>query len=57
MLSLLREDGKKFFNSFWNVVDFASAALSICAISMYAVRKIHVDLTLEKLTNDVEKGR
>ena len=56
MFKSIKIEKKKFFRNFWNVLDVCVALLTLIAIAFYALRLIHANITLNKLTEDVNKG-
>jgi len=57
MIRKLMTEKRKFFSSFWNVVDFITAILSLLAIAFYGGRTVHANTALSKITADINKGK
>ena len=56
MVRKIIAEKKKYFASFWHVVDFVTAILSLLAIAVYAGRTIHTNSALNKINADLTKG-
>ena len=48
---------KKYFTSFWQVLDLIIGILSLFAIAFYAGRTIHANKAVSKITSDTHKGK
>ncbi|XP_076818399.1 uncharacterized protein LOC143464499 isoform X1 [Clavelina lepadiformis] len=57
MFKSIKIEKKNFFRNFWNVLDVSVALLTLIAIAFYALRLIHANITLNKLTEDVNKEK
>ena len=49
MIKMLKKQKMKYFNDFWNMLEFGTLVMSIIAVAMYALKKIFGEVAMNAL--------